>query len=63
LFSALLMRHLALRSSAQQQAATAAATSAAVAAAADTHLVELEEQCVMIIVAVLGEKVSVRYNS
>eukprot|EP00953_Heterococcus_sp_UTEX-ZZ885_P012803 7318-Heterococcus_DN1.PRE.1 len=58
LFSALLMRHLALRSSAQQQA-TATSTAAAEAAeaeAADTHLVELEEQCVMIIVAVLGEK-------
>jgi hypothetical protein len=60
LFSALLMRHLALRSSsAQQQAATT--PTAAAAADANTHLVELEEQCVMIIVAVLGEKVSLRY--
>jgi hypothetical protein len=55
------MRHLALRSSAQQQAAAAAA--AAEATAADSHLVELEEQCVMIIVAVLGEKVSLCYNA
>jgi hypothetical protein len=63
LFSALLMRHLALRSSSAQQQAAATATSAAVVAAdVNTHLVELEEQCVMIIVAVLGEKVRLRFT-